>query len=679
MRWKKEHFAAGTSDGNGGNSSDSSVGQQRGADRAWRSVTWTPSVFRKDFGVARVDVVENGVDTAYFRPEAARRRPGRRLFLGSLDWRPNLDGVARLLDDVFPAVQAAEPDAMLDLVGRNPPAWLRRRAAESPGVALHADVPDVRPFLAECALMVVPLRIGGGSRLKILEALAAGVPVVSTRVGAEGLCLEAGRDLTATRRTPTTSRPAVVAALRSPAANDAASRVGTRTRACPLRLGHAGRRHGTRLARLRGRSSAPGGRGGMNILHLTSSTFYGGPERQMLGLAAALPDDRTTFASFAEGGRCRSFLTRVRREGFAAITLENDTPHLRAAARELTSNLEKLGTDVLLCHGYKANLLGRVAARRRGIPAVAVSRGWTGESLRVRVYEALDRLHLRCMDGVVAVSEAQAAKVRRCGVRAEAVRVVHNAIDTERFTTPDPAYEAKLRRLFRAPPARIVAAAGRLSPEKGFEVFAVAAAIVRRLRDPSVGFVVFGDGPCRERVAKQAAAGGLDGAFVLAGFRADLDHFQPFFDLFVLPSYTEGLPNVVLESFAAGVPVVATAVGGTPEVVEDGASGYLVPPGDPQALADRILDALSNEDHLRDMGLHGRQCVVEKFTFAAQARRYRQLFEELGVVGRSSRNGIRVMPERPRCRRPPPPPTSCRRRGNERADFATDSPPPPRR
>jgi glycosyltransferase involved in cell wall biosynthesis len=173
--------------------------------------------FRKDFGVTRVDVVENGVDTAYFRPEAARRRPGRLLFLGSLDWRPNLDGVGRLLDDVFPAVRAAEPDATLDLVGRNPPAWLRRRAAESPGVAMHADVPDVRPFLAECALMVVPLRIGGGSRLKILEALAAGVPVVSTRIGAEGLCLEPGRDLTVTKDTDGLPA-ALVAALRSPAA-----------------------------------------------------------------------------------------------------------------------------------------------------------------------------------------------------------------------------------------------------------------------------------------------------------------------------------------------------------------------------------------------------------------------------------------------------------------------------
>lgn len=150
---------------------------------------------RQDFGVPCVDVVENGVDTAYFQPQARRRQRGRLLFLGSLDWRPNLDGVHLLLERIFPAIRAAEPSASLSIVGRNPPESLRRRIAAMRGVELYANVLDVRPFLADCSLLVVPLRIGGGSRLKILEALASGTPVVSTRIGAEGLRLEAGQDL----------------------------------------------------------------------------------------------------------------------------------------------------------------------------------------------------------------------------------------------------------------------------------------------------------------------------------------------------------------------------------------------------------------------------------------------------------------------------------------------------
>jgi glycosyltransferase involved in cell wall biosynthesis len=151
--------------------------------------------FRDDLGVPGVGVVENGVDTAYFRSRSEARDPARLLFLGSLDWRPNLDGVGLLLDRVFPAVRAARPQATLAVVGRRPPEELRRRCAAAPGVELFADAADVRPHLARCGLLVVPLRIGGGSRLKILEALACGTPVVSTGIGAEGLNLQSGRHL----------------------------------------------------------------------------------------------------------------------------------------------------------------------------------------------------------------------------------------------------------------------------------------------------------------------------------------------------------------------------------------------------------------------------------------------------------------------------------------------------
>lgn len=153
------------------------------------------ALMRERFGVRAPQVVENGVDTAFFRPQRdVDRDPSRFLFLGSLDWRPNLDAVRQLLDDIFPRVRFVLPNATLALVGRHPPGWLRARAAATPGVELHADVPDVRPFLATCGALAVPLRIGGGSRLKILEALASGTPVVSTQVGAEGLALTPGRD-----------------------------------------------------------------------------------------------------------------------------------------------------------------------------------------------------------------------------------------------------------------------------------------------------------------------------------------------------------------------------------------------------------------------------------------------------------------------------------------------------
>ncbi len=148
---------------------------------------------KEQFAARRTRVVDNGVNVRHYETDGRPRDAHTILFLGSLDWRPNLDAVHGLLDQVFPAVRDRVPEAQLLIVGRKPPRWLVDRAAQVPGVELHADVTDVRPFLWRCGVMAVPLRIGGGSRLKILEALAADCPVVSTKVGAEGLCLEPGR------------------------------------------------------------------------------------------------------------------------------------------------------------------------------------------------------------------------------------------------------------------------------------------------------------------------------------------------------------------------------------------------------------------------------------------------------------------------------------------------------
>lgn len=151
-------------------------------------------LIRESFHMPHVEVVDNGIDRGYFAGAHGQRRPEQILFLGALDWRPNLDAVQLLLDSLFPAVLRAVPAARLCIVGRQPPPALVQRVASLASVELHADVPDVRPFLAESAVMAVPLRIGGGSRLKILEALACGLPVVSTQVGAEGLRLRPGVD-----------------------------------------------------------------------------------------------------------------------------------------------------------------------------------------------------------------------------------------------------------------------------------------------------------------------------------------------------------------------------------------------------------------------------------------------------------------------------------------------------
>ena len=366
----------------------------------------------------------------------------------------------------------------------------------------------------------------------------------------------------------------------------------------------------------------------MRIVHLTASALFGGPERQMLGLAAALPPDyASTFLSFSEAGRCRPFLAAAHAAGFDAAELANDTPNLRAAIREITAFLRGNFADVLVTHGYKSNLLGRPAARLAGVPIVSVSRGWTGENLKVWCYEAVDRVHLRLMDRVVCVSAGQAERVRRAGVLPERVRVIRNAARLGAFAEPDLVMRGQLRALAGGN-GPIILGAGRLSPEKGFHTLVDAA---RHLlpNHPSARIIVFGDGPDRLALERRAADYGLSERVRFAGFRTDLDALLPWADVVVLPSLTEGLPNVALEAAAAGVPVVATAVGGTPEVVVNGRTGFLVPPNDPAALAARIGDLLRHADWARAFGAAARRRVEEQFSFEGQARAYQELFSEL--------------------------------------------------
>jgi glycosyltransferase involved in cell wall biosynthesis len=143
---------------------------------------------------SRTVVVPNGVDTDYFSPMEERETPGRVVFVGPTFWFPNRDAVEFLLDDIWPRVLERTPSATLHLIG-NGPAEARARYARYPGVTVLGRVPDIRPHLAEASCIVAPLRYGGGTRVKILDAWAMAKPVVATTLGAEGLDAEEGREI----------------------------------------------------------------------------------------------------------------------------------------------------------------------------------------------------------------------------------------------------------------------------------------------------------------------------------------------------------------------------------------------------------------------------------------------------------------------------------------------------
>ena len=153
------------------------------------------SLIREMFGVSRVADIPTGANIEYFAPPPAPQHSADLVFIGSMDWAPNIDGVSWFVTDILPLIRAHKPDCSLVICGRDPSPAIRALAERDPRIIVTGTVPDVRPWLWGSLVCIVPLRIGGGTRLKIYESMAARIPVVSTSVGAEGLAGKNGEHL----------------------------------------------------------------------------------------------------------------------------------------------------------------------------------------------------------------------------------------------------------------------------------------------------------------------------------------------------------------------------------------------------------------------------------------------------------------------------------------------------
>ena len=147
------------------------------------------------YGVSRITAVPTGVDVSFFRPSQEAQPATDLVFVGSMDWMPNIDGVVWFVNEVLPLIKKRLPDCSLAVVGRTPGREVTELAQRESGIRITGTVADVRPWLWESKVSIVPLRIGGGTRLKIYEAMAAGTPVVSTTIGAEGLDISPGENI----------------------------------------------------------------------------------------------------------------------------------------------------------------------------------------------------------------------------------------------------------------------------------------------------------------------------------------------------------------------------------------------------------------------------------------------------------------------------------------------------
>jgi len=366
----------------------------------------------------------------------------------------------------------------------------------------------------------------------------------------------------------------------------------------------------------------------VRVLHLIAGNFYGGPERQIIGLARAIDKSRyeVVVAAFSEAGRETELIRRAKQEGIPAETIFVRNAYDLRAPKRIANLIDRCKIDILNTHGYRSNLLGRRAARIQGIKHLAVSRGWTAENIKVRLYHWLDRTTLKKSDTVVCVSQSKKGELLRAGVPREKLIVIPNAV----FIPPSKASPTiDWREKFgwdRTTP--LVVCAGRLSYEKGPDLFLSAVPeIVRNV--PQARFVIFGDGPLVGRLAAQIEKSNLDNYIRLAGFVTDLPRELPDFDVLVNPSRSEGMPNIILEALAARLAVVATDVGGVSEVIVDGQTGRLVPAADPATLALTVCETLNDKSRAAERAERALQMIRTRFSFAVQADRYENVYDQM--------------------------------------------------
>jgi glycosyltransferase involved in cell wall biosynthesis len=364
----------------------------------------------------------------------------------------------------------------------------------------------------------------------------------------------------------------------------------------------------------------------MRVAHVSAAMQHGGAERVLIDLARTHAREGLQVAIVAPPGPLDRDWAALGIDRVLFAAAERHPVDVVQAARAVRTALSAFRPDVVHAHNVKATALALMGTRVRAerTPVLATFHG-----VPARQMWASARI-LRFADTVAAVSDELRKAAVASGLPPERITVVHNGV------AAIPVLEAARRVAYdRELELRggVVAAVGRLAPQKAHDRFLAAAALVLEGR-PETTFLIIGDGELRRDLERQAVALGIEHAVRFTGTRQDARALIARADLLVFSSNWEGLSIAALEALAAGTPVVSTDVAGMRELLDTGA-GTIVPGRDPTDLAAAVTSLLGNGSRRRAMGIAGRRLVAERFSTAAMANRYAALYTSLSGCGRA--------------------------------------------
>jgi glycosyltransferase involved in cell wall biosynthesis len=336
------------------------------------------------------------------------------------------------------------------------------------------------------------------------------------------------------------------------------------------------------------------GAGRTRVLYVINDLARAGAETQLVALACALPRARYEVRIVVLKER-NDFVDVLAAASIPVVALHRKGPADVGVVWRLAREVRRFRPQVLHSFLFPANLFAAVAGRALGVPRVIVSQRSSYEATLPLTWRWIARAGHRLAHRVIVNSRAALQEELAAGGPAALLVHVPNAA-REAGPVPDRAGDM--------PSMPFVLSVGQLDVPKGHCVLLAAWPDVVRAR-PEARLVLVGDGPCHSALGDQARALGVEGSVTLAGFRADAGRFIAACRLLVQPSLTEGMPNAVLEAMSAGRAVVASRVGGLPEIVVDGETGFLVAPGDARALADAILGLLADPERAARLGAAG--------------------------------------------------------------------------